>query len=117
MDCIRFEVHGKVQHVHFRKGTQITATALSLRGWVMNTPEKTVVGEAYGDRPALEKLASWLQNTGSSKSRIDRAELRWDHNCEYAPAEFVVRKEFVLRKEAGARRTWSRCLNRSADMK
>jgi len=91
MRCITFEVHGKVQQVHFRKYTQAQATTLSLRGWVQNSPKGTVVGEAFGETRALESLAHWLEHTGSPKSRIDRADIRWGEG-EHASPEFVVKK-------------------------
>jgi acylphosphatase len=101
MRCITFEVHGKVQQVHFRKYTQAQATALSLRGWVKNSPKGTVVGEAFGEARALEALAHWLQHTGSPKSRIDRADIRWGEGEHASP-------EFVVKKEVGGRSTWKK---------
>ena len=91
-DCVQFEVWGKVQQVHFRKYTERIATKLSLRGWVMNTSQGTVVGEAFGDREALKELAHWLQHTGSPKSRIHRADIHWNTGS-YEPADFTVRRK------------------------
>lgn len=69
----RFEIHGKVQKVFFRKFTQEKATALGLYGWCQNTEEGTVVGEAVGRTKAMDMFKVWLQTKGSPKSRIDKA--------------------------------------------
>lgn len=60
----------------FRKHTEEKAKELGLVGWVMNTPEGTVVGQAQGDPAALQTLRKWLQEEGSPKSRIDRCEFK-----------------------------------------
>ena len=71
---VNFEVFGKVQGVFFRKHTQKEATKLGLSGWVMNTPEETVVGQIQGQEDSIKKMKLWLKNTGSPKSRIDKVE-------------------------------------------
>lgn len=73
MAKVSFEIFGKVQGVFFRKHTAATAKKLQLVGWVMNTDRGTVVGEAQGAAKAVTTLKDWLANTGSPKSRIDRA--------------------------------------------
>lgn len=82
-----------------RKYTEDKAKKLGLVGWVMNTPEGTVVGQAQGDEAALQHMyvcyarihgttvgsgslknarasrrRKWLQEEGSPKSQIDRCE-------------------------------------------
>ena len=71
--AFRYEIHGKVQGVFFRKHTHQTAKGLGLVGWVMNTPQGTVVGEAQGLSSELAKLKTWLEKTGSPKSKIQKA--------------------------------------------
>ena len=71
--AFRYEIHGKVQGVFFRKHTHQTAKGLGLVGWVMNTPQGTVVGEAQGSTSELAKLRAWLEKTGSPKSKIQKA--------------------------------------------
>ncbi|XP_071833866.1 acylphosphatase-2-like isoform X1 [Apostichopus japonicus] len=71
-----FEVFGRVQGVFFRKHTMKTATKYGLVGWVQNTRQNTVVGQAQGPSEKLNMLKEWLQKTGSPKSIIDRAEFR-----------------------------------------
>lgn len=75
---VDFEVFGKVQGVYFRKYTQMKARELGVKGWVMNTSraKRTVVGVLEGDTQKVEEMKKWLQNNGSPKSRIDRAEFK-----------------------------------------
>ena len=72
---IDFTIHGKVQGVFFRKHTRQQAIRLGLRGWVMNTAEGTVSGEAHGTRAAVEQMSDWLSTTGSPKSKIIQADI------------------------------------------
>ena len=90
---IKFIIHGKVQGVFFRKHTKQQGTRLGLRGWCMNTPEGTVVGEANGSRAAIEQLSRWLSEVGSPKSKIKQAQIEATDTpaSEFAPA-FEVRK-------------------------
>lgn len=37
-----------------------------------------MTGEAFGSAAELAKLCSWLRSTGSPKSRIERAEFRFE---------------------------------------
>ena len=61
-----FEVRGKVQGVFFRKYTQKKAQELRIGGWVMNTAQGTVIGQAEGGNAELRRLESWLRTTGRS---------------------------------------------------
>lgn len=67
----RFEVHGKVQGVWFRKSTQKKADDLACFGWVQNTERGTVVGEARCNKAAGPKLQHWLES-GPELARVDR---------------------------------------------
>mmetsp|Transcript_3904 Transcript_3904/g.8189 ORF Transcript_3904/g.8189 Transcript_3904/m.8189 type:complete len:97 (-) Transcript_3904:43-333(-) len=73
---VGFEIFGKVQGVYFRNHTKGEADRLGLRGYVMNTPTKTVKGVVVGPLPQVEEMKHWLSAVGSPKSRIDRAEFR-----------------------------------------
>lgn len=73
---LEFEVFGRVQGVFFRKYTQKQSKELGLRGWCMNTPKGTVLGQLEGEQQQVEKMKEWLQHTGSPESQIDRAEFR-----------------------------------------
>ena len=79
-----FEVFGKVQGVFFRKYTQAKARELGLRGWCDNQKSGTVLGEAHGDSAAIDRFKHWLQEEGSPKSKIDKADFR---ECKKQPSE------------------------------
>ena len=71
--ALDYEVFGRVQGVFFRKFTKGQATKLGLCGWVMNTDKGTVKGQLEGEKEKVEMMKTWLRNTGSPSSRIDRA--------------------------------------------
>ncbi|XP_034232161.1 acylphosphatase-2-like isoform X1 [Thrips palmi] len=73
---LEFEVFGRVQGVFFRKYTQKQGKELGLRGWCMNTPQGSVLGQLEGEASQVEKMKVWLQRTGSPESKIDKAEFR-----------------------------------------
>jgi acylphosphatase len=52
----RYEVFGRVQGVFFRKYTQKEAIRLGIVGWVKNTPQGTVEGEAQGPTEQMKAL-------------------------------------------------------------
>lgn len=85
-----FEVFGKVQGVFFRKHAQKKATDLGLKGWVMNTPQGTVIGQVQGPQGAVDDMKLWLQKIGSPKSKIDKATFRNEgpiSNCAFRTFE------------------------------
>ena len=51
---LRYEIFGKVQGVFFRKYTKEKADTLGLVGYVLNTPQNTVKGEAQGSKEKIE---------------------------------------------------------------
>lgn len=69
-----FEVFGTVQHVYFRQHTQQEATKLNLVGWVQNTEKNTVQGHMEGQKTNVDQMKHWLQQIGSPKSKISKAE-------------------------------------------
>lgn len=89
---LKFEVHGKVQGVFFRKHTQETASALGLCGYVENTAAGTVRGEAHGAEAGLASLRDWLRTKGSPKSRIDRATFTLLDADSSPPAAFTIKR-------------------------
>ncbi|KAI3427028.1 hypothetical protein D9Q98_006970 [Chlorella vulgaris] len=72
--AVDFEVHGRVQGVWFRAHTVDKAKALGVVGFVMNTPQGTVKGEAQGEEAAVDQMKEWLATTGSPHSKIERCE-------------------------------------------
>ncbi|XP_045516596.1 acylphosphatase-1-like [Pieris brassicae] len=88
-----FEVFGKVQGVFFRKHTQKKASDLGLKGWVMNTPHGTVVGQVQGPQGTVDDMKVWLQKIGSPKSKIDKATFKNDGPINnYAFRTFEIRR-------------------------
>jgi acylphosphatase len=73
---VDYEVFGKVQGVFFRKYTAEEGKKLKLVGWVMNTNNKTVVGQMQGSEDKVKKMKDWLRRIGSPKSIIDRVEFK-----------------------------------------
>eukprot|EP00096_Caligus_rogercresseyi_P012352 TRINITY_DN513_c0_g2_i1.p1 TRINITY_DN513_c0_g2~~TRINITY_DN513_c0_g2_i1.p1 ORF type:complete len:101 (-),score=14.61 TRINITY_DN513_c0_g2_i1:44-346(-) len=73
---VDFEVFGRVQGVFFRKSTQKMAASLQIRGWIMNTERKTVVGTLEGEEKAMLQMKEWLTTKGSPSAVIERAEFR-----------------------------------------
>ncbi|KAL3427198.1 acylphosphatase [Phlyctema vagabunda] len=59
---ISFLVHGDVQGVSYRYFTQKKAQEYGVTGWVRNTPNSKVEGEAQGDKEALQKLLKDLDD-------------------------------------------------------
>ena len=71
----RFEIHGTVQGVWFRKSTQEKADELACFGWVQNTASNTVVGEARCGKRAGPRLQKWLEQ-GPSSATVTRAHVK-----------------------------------------
>ncbi|XP_006268421.1 acylphosphatase-1 isoform X1 [Alligator mississippiensis] len=90
---VDYEIFGKVQGVFFRKHTQAEGRQLGLVGWVRNTERGTVQGQVQGPAAAVRQLQQWLRDTGSPKSRIDRAEFRNEKKVATLQYEdFLIRK-------------------------
>jgi len=70
MEAFSFTVRGKVQGVFFRKHAVAEATRLSLRGYIRNAEDGSVVGEAAGAAAGVASFRLWLAR-GSPKSRVD----------------------------------------------
>ncbi|XP_037951271.1 acylphosphatase-2-like [Teleopsis dalmanni] len=88
-----FEVFGKVQGVFFRKHTEAQAKKLGLHGWCMNTTTGTVKGEIEGPLEKINQMKTWLRETGSPKSRIDKANFSEAKEIpQYSHKSFVIRR-------------------------
>jgi len=95
---IAFEVFGKVQGVFFRKYTQTKANELGLIGWVQNTDKGTVIGEAEGEKAAVEKFKHWLCKEGSPSSKIERCEVH-ETKLSLPLKGFVVKRDDKITKQ------------------
>jgi len=91
--ALDYEVFGKVQGVFFRKYTEKQAKALGLRGWIINTREKTVKGQLEGDNESISRMKEWLRKEGSPSSRIERAVFKNEKEISaYTMENFSIRK-------------------------
>lgn len=45
---------------------------MNLVGWVQNTDQDTVVGHMEGQTNNVDQMKTWLQKTGSPKSKITK---------------------------------------------
>jgi acylphosphatase len=74
MKSIRIRTHGKVQGVYFRQSTLEVARSLSLRGWVRNEADGTVLIHAEGREEALQQLVSWCHR-GPSRAVVNKVDV------------------------------------------
>ena len=72
LSFLTFEVWGRVQGVSFRQATANRAKQLGVKGWVANTADGTVKGEAVGEKAAVEAFQRFVSKEGSTASRIER---------------------------------------------
>eukprot|EP00741_Cyanophora_paradoxa_P011830 tig00020564_g11433.t1 len=93
LHAFKFEVHGRVQGVYFRKYTREKAVSLKLVGWCRNTPSDTVEGEVQGEEKAIKDMEHWLGHVGSPSSKISKLDVR--DRRTVAAAEF---RDFEIRK-------------------
>jgi len=89
----RYQVHGKVQGVFFRRSAQLEAKRLGLRGFARNLPDGSVEVVAQGAVPALDHLCVWLRH-GPRGARVETVhEILADERQGIAlPADFEIRQ-------------------------
>jgi len=73
---IRLQIFGRVQGVFYRQSAQETAKSLSLKGWVKNLSDGSVLIEAEGERERLTTFISWCKQ-GPSRARVESVEVEW----------------------------------------
>uniref|UniRef100_A0A023F9J7 acylphosphatase n=1 Tax=Triatoma infestans TaxID=30076 RepID=A0A023F9J7_TRIIF len=83
---VEFEVFGNVQGVYFTKYCRDMSLQLGLGGWVKNSKRGTILGKIQGSKANVEKMISWLSQTGSPGCKIERCELR--------DFEYLARQDF-----------------------
>ena len=81
-------VHGKVQGVFFRDGTQKQAVALNIDGWVKNNSNNTVELKASGEPEKIQQLIEWLHH-GPPRAVVTQVE--WHEIDEITDQGFVVK--------------------------
>jgi len=73
--AVRFQVHGAVQGVGYRRFAEREARALELAGWVRNEPDGSVSGEVEGPAAALAAFRARLAE-GPAHAAVRR--LDWE---------------------------------------
>jgi len=76
--AVRLEarISGRVQGVFYRAGTERTARALRLTGWVRNRSDGAVELVAEGPRPACDSLLEYCR-VGPPAARVEHIETSW----------------------------------------
>ncbi|KAL2011983.1 hypothetical protein VTN00DRAFT_4701 [Thermoascus crustaceus] len=87
---IAFKVHGTVQGVNFRDFTQRHANDYGLTGWVRNTIDGKVEGEAQGDEESLQKLLKDI-NKGPRLAHVVKLEKK-EIDTQDGESNFVVKR-------------------------
>ena len=70
----RVVVHGRVQGVFFRDGSQREAQRRGLTGWVRNRDDGTVEAVVQGDADAVDAFVRWAQE-GPSAAEVSSVEV------------------------------------------
>ncbi len=87
---VSFKVAGRVQGVAFRATAKDRAVQLGVAGWIRNTDDGAVEGEAEGDASAVDAFLAFLAE-GPSGARVDR--LAVDDATFYGDGErFEIRR-------------------------
>lgn len=73
---VLLKIHGRVQGVFFRAGTQKEAARLGLKGWVRNASDGSVEAVAEGERETLEKFIAWCHR-GPPAAVVKKVDVTW----------------------------------------
>jgi acylphosphatase len=57
---VRVVVHGRVQGVGYRFSARVEAQRLGVTGWIKNRSDGAVEAEIEGERAAVDRMLSWL---------------------------------------------------------
>ncbi len=80
---VRIRVSGKVQGVFFRASTKGKARDLSLKGFVQNEEDGSVLIEAQGSETDIESLIEWCK-TGPPAAQVELCEWEEISNKNYS---------------------------------
>ncbi|CZS88387.1 related to Acylphosphatase [Rhynchosporium agropyri] len=87
---LSYRVHGEVQGVGFRFFTRKKATSYGLTGWVRNTSNNKVEGEAQGEEEILRNFLKDI-GMGPSHSTVEKVE-KQDVDVVDGETDFEVRR-------------------------
>lgn len=82
-------IFGRVQGVFFRASAREEARRLGLAGFARNEPDGSVLIEAEGDEPALERFVAWCRQ-GPPGARVERLDV--EHGDPRGHLAFTVRR-------------------------
>ncbi|KAK9421652.1 putative Acylphosphatase-like domain-containing protein [Seiridium unicorne] len=86
---VYFLVHGTVQGVNFRNFSQKKATDLGVTGWVRNTNNDKVEGEAQGPPDAIKKFLKHIDD-GPTHARVVKLD-KEERDVQGGESQFEVR--------------------------
>lgn len=71
IDCVRLQIHGRVQGVWFRGSMQAEARRLGVGGWVRNRSDGSVEALIAGEAASVRRLVDWARS-GPSGARVTK---------------------------------------------
>lgn len=85
----RIRILGEVQGVFFRKSTLEKARELSIKGWVKNESDGSVLAEIEGTSQAVSMMEDWLR-VGPKNARV--REIISEEGTEKGYLDFEIRR-------------------------
>ena len=73
---VNIKVHGRVTGIGFRAFARVQGRALGLNGYARNLSDGSVLVEAEGEKPKLERLVARLRK-GPPLSKVRNLEVTW----------------------------------------
>lgn len=97
---IKIEVYGRVQGVRFRQFVKDIADKLSIKGYVLNRPDGSVLIIAQGEKKNINEMIVYVQK-GSILSKVEGLSYFWRKDTnEFNDFEIIVEKDFISDKKS-----------------